>query len=186
MPHHLAPRLGSVCPNEGIAPWARREGPSMAQRGYLGIHAEVPTTQYLRSAIVVNGALRSTSTARRPSSRPGSWWDRVSPVGAGLLAKRPVHSKSSSAVMPPSRASSLPHWIFSRHKIHVHPAPPVGASLLAKRPAQSTSSLTEPPLSRASSLPHWIFNRQKIHVHHRRNAVPARARSAIRPPRGGR
>ncbi|MEX0166101.1 hypothetical protein MRBLPD1_004644 [Pseudomonas brassicacearum] len=34
----------------------RREGPSMAQRGYLGIHAEVPTAQYLRSAIVVNGA----------------------------------------------------------------------------------------------------------------------------------
>ncbi|WP_156331374.1 hypothetical protein [Pseudomonas kilonensis] len=34
----------------------RREGPSMAQRGYLGIHAEVPTPQRLRSAIVVNGA----------------------------------------------------------------------------------------------------------------------------------
>ncbi|KHK63292.1 nucleoid-structuring protein H-NS [Pseudomonas fluorescens] len=28
----------------------------MAQRGYLGIHAEVPTAQHLRSAIVVNGA----------------------------------------------------------------------------------------------------------------------------------
>ncbi len=34
----------------------RREGPSMAQRGYLGIHAEVPTAQHLPSAIVVNGA----------------------------------------------------------------------------------------------------------------------------------
>ncbi|WLH49238.1 hypothetical protein [Pseudomonas beijingensis] len=34
----------------------RREGPSMAQRGYLGIHAEVHTTQHLRSASVVNGA----------------------------------------------------------------------------------------------------------------------------------
>ncbi|OPG72617.1 nucleoid-structuring protein H-NS, partial [Pseudomonas ogarae] len=22
MPHHLAPRLGSVCPHSGIAPWA--------------------------------------------------------------------------------------------------------------------------------------------------------------------
>ncbi|WP_447772887.1 hypothetical protein [Pseudomonas kilonensis] len=32
----------------------RREGPSMAQRGY--IHAEVPTAQCLRSASVVNGA----------------------------------------------------------------------------------------------------------------------------------
>ncbi len=56
MPHHLAPRLGSVCPNEGIAPWARREGPSMAQRGYPGIHAGIPTPQCLRSASVVNGA----------------------------------------------------------------------------------------------------------------------------------
>ncbi len=56
LPHHLAPRLGSVCPHSGIAPWARREGPSMAQRGYLGIHAEVPTPQCLRSASVVNGA----------------------------------------------------------------------------------------------------------------------------------
>ncbi|PBJ14655.1 hypothetical protein BSG18_51500 [Pseudomonas ogarae] len=28
----------------------------MAQRGYLGIHAEVPTAQCLRSASVVNGA----------------------------------------------------------------------------------------------------------------------------------
>ncbi|WP_434706453.1 hypothetical protein J3P85_06385 [Pseudomonas sp. Z1-12] len=34
----------------------RREGPSMAQRDYLGIHAEVPTAQCLRAAIVVNGA----------------------------------------------------------------------------------------------------------------------------------
>ena len=56
LPHHLVPRLGSACPHSGIAPWARREGPSMAQRGYLGIHAEVPTAQYLRSASVVNGA----------------------------------------------------------------------------------------------------------------------------------
>ncbi|WP_447772911.1 nucleoid-structuring protein H-NS [Pseudomonas kilonensis] len=45
-----------MCPHSGIAPWARREGPSMAQRGYLGIHAEVPTAQCLRSASVVNGA----------------------------------------------------------------------------------------------------------------------------------
>ncbi|MCP1456286.1 MULTISPECIES: hypothetical protein [Pseudomonas] len=42
-----------MCPHSGIAPWARREGPSMALRGYLGIHAEVPTTQCLRSASVV-------------------------------------------------------------------------------------------------------------------------------------
>ena len=56
LPHHSVPRLGSACPNAGIAPWARREGPSMAQRGYPGIHAGMPTAQCLRSASVVNGA----------------------------------------------------------------------------------------------------------------------------------
>jgi len=38
----------------------------MVQRGYPGIHAGMPTAQCLRSAIVVNGAPKSTSTARRP------------------------------------------------------------------------------------------------------------------------
>ncbi|WP_434581334.1 hypothetical protein [Pseudomonas sp. Z1-6] len=41
--HHSVPRLGSACPHSGIAPWARREGPSLAQRGYPGIHAGMPT-----------------------------------------------------------------------------------------------------------------------------------------------
>ncbi|EPJ94626.1 hypothetical protein CFII68_07459, partial [Pseudomonas sp. CFII68] len=41
----------------------------MAQRGYPGIHAGMPTAQCLRSAGVVNGAPRSASTARRPNSR---------------------------------------------------------------------------------------------------------------------
>ncbi len=52
LPHHSVPRLGSACLNEGIAPWAAAKGhpwPSAA-----------------------NGAPRSTSTARRPNSRPGS------------------------------------------------------------------------------------------------------------------
>jgi len=44
----------------------------MVQRGYPGIHAGMPTPQYLRSASVVNGAPRSKAEARRPDSRPGS------------------------------------------------------------------------------------------------------------------
>jgi len=64
----------------------------MAQRGYLGIHAEVPTAQYLRSASVVNGALRSTSTPPRggliadlahPVVHPSDLWEQ------SLLARRP-------------------------------------------------------------------------------------------------
>ncbi|AUM71562.1 hypothetical protein C0J56_23780 [Pseudomonas fluorescens] len=67
----------------------------MAQRGYPGIHAGMPTPQCLRSASVVNGALRSTSAPRRPDSRPGCGWVRVSPVGASLLARRPALIASS-------------------------------------------------------------------------------------------
>jgi len=58
----------------------------MVQRGYLGIHAEVPTAQYLRSAIVVNGAPRSTSAARRPESRPGSLGRAPIQLWVSLLA----------------------------------------------------------------------------------------------------
>ena len=73
LPHHSVPRLGSACPLSGIASWARREGPSMAQRGYPGIHAGMPTTQCLRSAIVVNGAWQIKSWTRRPEADLFPW-----------------------------------------------------------------------------------------------------------------
>jgi len=65
----------------------------MAQRGYPGIHAGVPTTQCLRSAVVVNGARRSKAKAkvRRPYSRPVLAAGLGLPVGAGLLAKASAH-----------------------------------------------------------------------------------------------
>jgi len=48
----------------------------MVQRGYPGIHAGMPTTQRLRSALVVDGASKiksqSKSKARRPNGRPVS------------------------------------------------------------------------------------------------------------------
>nr|BFD41081.1 hypothetical protein FFPRI1PSEUD_25800 [Pseudomonas sp. FFPRI_1] len=50
LPPHPAPRLGSAFPHSGIAPGARRPRPSMAWGGQLGIHAELPPTQCLRSA----------------------------------------------------------------------------------------------------------------------------------------
>ncbi|QCY11322.1 hypothetical protein ELQ88_11100 [Pseudomonas sp. MPC6] len=43
----------------------------MAVRGYLGIHAEVPTAQNLHSASR-GGGHRQKAEARRPASRPGS------------------------------------------------------------------------------------------------------------------
>ena len=53
-PLGASPRLGM--PERRHCSVGRREGPSMAQRGYPGIHAGMPTAQYLRSASVVNGA----------------------------------------------------------------------------------------------------------------------------------
>ncbi|WP_445572193.1 hypothetical protein [Pseudomonas sp. E102] len=43
----------------------------MAQRGYPGIHAGIPTTQCLRSAIVVNGAwqIKSKSKSKAKQSK---------------------------------------------------------------------------------------------------------------------
>ncbi|AHL35844.1 hypothetical protein CD58_24540 [Pseudomonas brassicacearum] len=33
LPHHSAPRPGSVCPHSGIAPWAHYAMPAFGQRG---------------------------------------------------------------------------------------------------------------------------------------------------------
>jgi len=45
----------------------------MAQRGYPGIHAGMPTAQCLRSAIVVNGAWQIKSWTRRPEADLFPW-----------------------------------------------------------------------------------------------------------------
>ncbi|WP_448633035.1 MULTISPECIES: hypothetical protein [Pseudomonas fluorescens group] len=56
----------------------------MAQRGYLGIHAEVPTAQYLRSAIVVNGAQDQDQeqNQKRSSLVAGLFWAVLRPYSA--------------------------------------------------------------------------------------------------------
>ncbi|MGN8346255.1 hypothetical protein ACLEJQ_21885 [Pseudomonas sp. SMV71] len=41
----------------------------MALRGYPGIHAGMPTTQCLRSALVVNGALKIKSESKAKQSK---------------------------------------------------------------------------------------------------------------------
>ncbi|BBP62152.1 hypothetical protein PHLH4_57420 [Pseudomonas sp. St316] len=108
-----------------------------------GIHAGMPTTQCLRSASVVNGAPRSTSTPRRPDSRPGSsgrtlihLWVFTSitvtqhPLWElSLLAMAVGQLMKMLAVPPSSRASSLPQFFRGVHKHHSHPASLVGAEL---------------------------------------------------------
>jgi len=79
--------------------------------------------------------------------------DRVSPVGAGLLAKRPEHSTYSSTVPSPSRASSLPHGIGNDLQICGHCKSLWEQSLLAMAVDQLASALDVPPSSRASFAP---------------------------------
>ncbi len=50
-------------PRSGPAPWARRDGPSLAQHGSPGIHAGRPTPQNLHSASRWGGRSRSRSKA---------------------------------------------------------------------------------------------------------------------------
>ncbi len=121
MPHHSVPRLGSACPHSGIAPWAAAKGhpwPSAA------IPASMPGCP-LRNACVrpawLTGRPRSTSTTRRPNSRPGSWWDRVSPMGASLLAIAVGQLAVMLAVPTSSRAGSLPQDFVSRpDAVNIH------------------------------------------------------------------
>ncbi|CAI8918201.1 hypothetical protein EMIT043CA1_30397 [Pseudomonas brassicacearum] len=61
------PRLGSACPHSGIAPWTRREGPSMAQRSYPG-----------RAPISPVGAKLAREAALQPTC-----FSLVSPIPCG-------------------------------------------------------------------------------------------------------
>ena len=138
----------------------RREGPSMAQRGYPGIHAGMPTAQCLRSAVVVNGALRSKAKAkaRRPDSPSGSggctsiqlwsglaregvspdnpnlWRGSLLPLGCVAVAK-PAHAvcleKCRGLLRRPAGASSLATVGLCGAELGIDPSSLVGASLLA-------------------------------------------------------
>ena len=73
--------------------------------------------------------------------------------GSGLAREEASKPNIHVTEPPPSRTGSLPHSIFSGHKVHIQHRTTVGAGLLAKRPAHPTSSSTVTPPSRASPLP---------------------------------
>ncbi len=131
LPHHSAPRLGSVCPHSGIAPWA-------AAKGHPWPSAAIPAS--MPGCPLRNACVRPAWLTGRPRSK------------AKAKQKR---GTSSIYVAAPSlsRASSLPHSISSEQKIYVQHKTTVGASLLAKRPAHPISSLAVKPPSRAGSFP---------------------------------
>ena len=65
LPHPSVPRLGSACPQSGIAPWARRDRPSMAvsrlpRHPCRGAHCAIPGCGHRG----LTGRPRSRSKAR--------------------------------------------------------------------------------------------------------------------------
>jgi hypothetical protein len=74
LPHHSVPRLGSACPQSGIAPWARRDRPSLAvsrlpRHPCRGAHCAIPACGHRG----LTGRLRSRSKARskaEPQQQP--------------------------------------------------------------------------------------------------------------------
>ena len=109
LPHHSAPRLGSVCPHSGITPRAaatRHPWRGAAKPASLPVY---PLRNTCVRPVWFNGAprSRSRSTARRPDSRP-EWLDqRQIRVGAGLPAMQATRLIRNTQSMP-SQASQLP------------------------------------------------------------------------------
>ena len=73
LPHHSVPRLGSACPQSGIAPWARRDRPSMAvsrlpRHPCRGAHCAIPACGHRG----LTGRLRSRSKARSKAEQQQS------------------------------------------------------------------------------------------------------------------
>ena len=91
LPYHSVPRLGSACPQAGIAPWARRDRPSMAvsrlpRHPCRGAHCAIPACGHRG----LTGRLRS-----KPGQQQSQSAKLHSPVGAGLPAMTPERTHQS-------------------------------------------------------------------------------------------
>ena len=112
LPHHSAPRLGSVCPNEGLNPWA-----AATRHPWRGAAnpASCRVTHGFKPAFGqrgLTGRLGSRSRSRsktEPEQTAVSLTNGDPNVGAGLLANAVCQSINSLADPPHSRASPLPH-----------------------------------------------------------------------------
>ena len=106
--------------------------------GQPGIHAGLPTAQCLRSAIVVNGASRSKAKPRRPDSRPGSRWDRVS-LWERACSRRCLFSRYQCLLILRFREQARSHTGLALNWRFGSTQNLVGASLLANASVQLAS-----------------------------------------------
>ncbi|XOQ21490.1 MAG: hypothetical protein ACFWTR_12275 [Pseudomonas shahriarae] len=135
LPHHSVPRLGSACPQSGIAPWARRDRPSMAvsrlpRHPCRGAHCAIPACGQRG----LTGRLRSRSKARSKAEQQQQQSRGAKlhspPVGAGLPAMavyQPIHLSTET---PSSQASQLPQESAYASRIRSAVRPPRFALIL--------------------------------------------------------
>ena len=97
-------------PRSGPAPWARRDGPSLAQHGSPGIHAGRPTPRNLLSASRRGGRSRSKTRSKAKSKARSK--TTASPLAVALLHRRardqiqPEQGPQSHASQPPPPTSA--------------------------------------------------------------------------------
>jgi hypothetical protein len=109
LPHHSAPRLGSVCPHSGLNPWAAAMGhpwPSAANP------ASCRVTHGFKPAFGqrgLTGRLRSKADQERLASHRG-------------YSGRYIDTTSWSALRPPSGANPS-HWLCQRQLTQVISCP---------------------------------------------------------------
>ena len=118
-PHHSAPRLGSVCPNEGFGAWAAVMGhpwPRTANPASCRV-TRAPKPAFGQRGLT--GRRRSKAKARRPSSRPVLWLVYSVKCGRGLAPDEGVSVTYLLTDPPPSGASPLPHLDLHRSEISI-------------------------------------------------------------------
>ncbi len=117
LPYHSVPRLGSACPQSGIAPWARRDRPSMAvsrlpRHPCRGAHCAIPACGHRGLTGRLGSRSKARSKAEQQQQQQQSRGAKLpSPVGAGLPAMVAGQSidLSTDAPWPPKSMSDEGH-----------------------------------------------------------------------------
>ena len=145
MPHHSAPRLGSVCPHSGFGAWAAAMGhpwPSAAKPASCRF-THAPKPAFGQRGLTGRLRSRSKARARRPSSRP-EWCE----------------AEADQQQIKYGNRFLCKHWLFCRNWVSV------GAGLPAMASPRSTWKNTFQMWERACSRRWWI-SRHMYQLTHR-------------------
>ena len=139
LPHHSAPRLGSVCPNPGLNPWAAVMGHPWPRTANP---ASCRVTHGFKPAFGERGL---TGRRRSKAARFASWLRG----GAALFHDLDLCRKAAGINAVPRRGLSN-----LTENSQALTASKCGRGLAPDSGASGDVSFTDPPLSGASPLPH--------------------------------